>query len=592
MKVRKQKEVGMKGRLKAVITSAFAFVLALTTVVPAYAASTPAGNSYEASKGMGSTSSLEVSTANSGDTLGAFQVISIDYKSDNTLDYQFTQDFKDFLGSTQYTDYTAAGGKAVATVDDYKALTSVAAGDSGDLSNLLGAFTKYVKANGKTAKYTANAPDGTATFTNVDKGQYIIVGMGNTTGALVYQTVTAEVEPKAEGGVYKLNDKYTVAMKTTQPTPEKKITGGTTDDDGIPTVSIGDKINYEISATVPTYPAGATNTTFYMKDTLSAGLSLASTADEIVVKGDGTTLTKDTDYTVTINGQSLYIDLKYDQVKQYSKITAAYDAILNENAKTGSTTGNPNTYDLIWSNNPYNGETHEDHPGDNDEPGYGKETKEKTVYSYALRVEKIEKDKPGVHLKGATFDILSSDKQNVLGTITTDDNGFAAFSGLEAGTYYLRETVAPTGYKLMTEDIEIKLDKTTAVASVTTTTTKTYTTVQDDAKIKTQAVDESGVPLWLPTGAAADTAPTAAATAPAGMVPAYLKTITTTVSQQGGTGTAAQGFFETKVEDVPGSNLPSTGGMGTTILYIVGGALVLGSAVFMITKKRMANAEQ
>lgn len=37
-----------------------------------------------------------------------------------------------------------------------------------------------------------------------------------------------------------------------------------------------------------------------------------------------------------------------------------------------------------------------------------------------------------------------------------------------------------------------------------------------------------------------------------------------------------------------GSNLPSTGGMGTTIFYVVGSILVLGAAILLITKKRMS----
>lgn len=592
MKAKKMKGVSMKGRFRAILAGAFACALALVTVVPAYATSTSAGTDYNAEHGTGSKSSLVVSTANNGDSLGAFQVISIDYKSDNTLDYQFTQDFQDFLKSPQYTAYTTGGGKAIATVDDYKTLTSVAAGETGDLSKLLDAFTAYVKANGKTAKYTETATNGTATFANVDKGQYIIVGMGNGSGALVYQTVTAEVEPKADGGTYKLNDKYTVAMKTTQPTPEKKITGGTTDDAGKPTVSVGDTVNYELSATVPMYPSTATNTTFYMQDTLSNGLSLKSKAEDIVVKGDGTTLTMGDDYTVTIDGQKLYIDFKYEKIKSYKKLTAAYDAILNENAKIGSTTGNPNTYDLIWSNNPFNGGTHTDHPTG---PGYGKDTKEKTVYSYALRIEKVDEKNPDEHLKGATFQILASDKTTVVGTITTDDNGFAAFSGLEAGTYYLKETVAPTGYKLQTDLIQVDLNGTTATHGETIKTEMTYTTKQSEAQIPTQAVDDAtGNPLWLPENATPDTKPTAAATAPAGMVPAYLKSVTTTVTSTGATGSTqvAEGFYEVLVKDAPGSNLPSTGGMGTTILYVIGGILVIGSAVFMITKKRMANAEK
>ena len=55
-----------------------------------------------------------------------------------------------------------------------------------------------------------------------------------------------------------------------------------------------------------------------------------------------------------------------------------------------------------------------------------------------------------------------------------------------------------------------------------------------------------------------------------------------------GTGNAAAGTATVTIANNKGSNLPSTGGMGTTIFYVVGSILVLGAAILLITKKRMS----
>ena len=59
-----------------------------------------------------------------------------------------------------------------------------------------------------------------------------------------------------------------------------------------------------------------------------------------------------------------------------------------------------------------------------------------------------------------------------------------------------------------------------------------------------------------------------------------------------GTTEAPQGVDEVKVLNQSGTELPSTGGMGTTIFYIIGAVLVLGAVVLLITKKRMNSVEK
>jgi LPXTG-motif cell wall-anchored protein len=110
------------------------------------------------------------------------------------------------------------------------------------------------------------------------------------------------------------------------------------------------------------------------------------------------------------------------------------------------------------------------------------------------------------------------DKEGTVTEITTDATGKFKIEGLDAGTYYLKETEAPAGYN--------KLD--------------TVVKVVIDHNGKINATEDQ------PAGAT-----------------------------------------QIEVENKSGSELPETGGMGTTIFYVLGSILVLGAAVLLITKKRM-----
>jgi LPXTG-motif cell wall-anchored protein len=107
--------------------------------------------------------------------------------------------------------------------------------------------------------------------------------------------------------------------------------------------------------------------------------------------------------------------------------------------------------------------------------------------------------------------------------ITTDDTGAFSIEGLDAGTYYLIETDAPTGYNKLNAPITV--------------------TIAEDGSVTFTAGNES------------DTATG--------------NDITVTVVNQ------------------TGAELPSTGGIGTTIFYILGSALVIGCGIVLISRKRM-----
>ena len=123
------------------------------------------------------------------------------------------------------------------------------------------------------------------------------------------------------------------------------------------------------------------------------------------------------------------------------------------------------------------------------------------------------------------------DNVNKASVVTTNDKGAATFNGLAAGTYYLKETKAPDGYNTQKEDAKVEIK---AVYN----TDGTLKADADGCKLKQDA----------------------------------------------------EGKHYYQVESIAnkaGAVLPSTGGIGTTIFYVLGSILVLGAAVLLIAKKRM-----
>ena len=122
---------------------------------------------------------------------------------------------------------------------------------------------------------------------------------------------------------------------------------------------------------------------------------------------------------------------------------------------------------------------------------------------------------------------LPTETDTAVDTITTGKTGELVINGLADGTYYLTETKAPRGYNLLREPVKVKIDHTTANGKLTETSF-----VADQTE-----TDTSGV---------------------------------------------------VKVENNAGAELPSTGGIGTTVFYVLGSAMALGAVILLVTKKRMA----
>lgn len=132
--------------------------------------------------------------------------------------------------------------------------------------------------------------------------------------------------------------------------------------------------------------------------------------------------------------------------------------------------------------------------------------------------------------------------------VTTGENGFISFAGLGAGSYTLRETVTPAGYNTLDEiHFDITFTPPATVNSVNEVGTWGLTVAEENEDI------------FAP-------------------------------SQTGGNGVAT-GVFAADVINVAGSLLPATGGIGTTIFYVLGTVLVLGAGILLVVRKRMSKVD-
>lgn len=463
------------------------------------------------------------------------------------------------------TTYTITGPADGHTYEVYQILTGDLSEDGSTLSNVK-AGTNYNTEKGDVAaaaaaiakletntQATATAVAGYVNFSStpvatltdsnktasVDPGYYLIKDTGATTGTTdSYSTYIVTVVKDV-----------TIKTKKDTPTFQKKIkdtndskANSTTDWQDSADYDIGDAVPFQLKGTIPSNYGSYT--TYYYQFTDQMEPSLTFNADSVVVKVGDTTLTKGTDYTVTTgkvtssdsyNGGDTFT-VTFANLKNVSAVTAGstitveYTATLNENAVLGST-GNVNEAKLTYSNNPNkSGEGDNEHgetPWDN-----------VIVFTYQTVVNKVDQDKKP--LAGAEFTLykkLADGSQKEITAVKAESGTSFTFKGLDDGDYVLKETKTPDGYSTAT-DINFTI------------------TADHDVEWTTQARTE---------------------------------VLNTLSGGDLGTGNVTTGTITTEVVNKKGSALPSTGGIGTTIFYVVGGMMVVVAGVLLITKKRMSN---
>ena len=382
----------------------------------------------------------------------------------------------------------------------------------------------FAKAQNITNDGQKTADSSTGAFTGLDLGYYLVQ---SDLGALCSLDTTMP--------------DVTIKEKNSEPTVEKKVkedsTGafGQTND-----ADIGQTVDFETTITVVDgQPKG-----YVLHDTMSAGLTFNKTTVE--VKIGERILTAGTDYTLVTEGlnddcafEVRFIDDKDENgnatgshaLKPNDVVTVTYSATVNENAVIGGE-GNPNTTKLNYTE----GST------------TTKETPESKTYTYVWKFDVLKytmKDSTETPLAGAKFVLYKTvDGKNYYvkvtdgkvtgwtetkaeGTVfeTPDDDGSFTISGLDADTYYLEEVEAPAGYNKLAAPVKVTITATINTATNVGTATVTY--------------------------------------------------------GENSTGTV-------KIENKTGVELPSTGGVGTTIFYVIGGLLMAVAVVLLVTKKKMS----
>lgn len=483
----------MKKQMKRATAVALATAMTMGMSFPAFAA------------GNGGDRTLVVT----GDTLDNKKVYAVQMfdarvtegGSSNTFDnYELvnTENWLEF-----FTANTEAGGMVLTDqdddsdidADDVRAYLEGMTADSAEVKTLADKAQAWVR-NHSTDFAVITSDDETPavadkeTFTQLKAGYYLVYPEGGSTGTGNHGTDAMLVNVPTDA-----NAEW--AMKSTFPTVDKKVDtdgegGNGAADNG--SAQVGDVVTFTLTSAVPDM---SDYTTFYFafNDTLSNGLKVVDNTGADVVDGDnltidGLTVTIDgetvTGYTVSLHSNVLKVEFtNLKSVTQAAEaedigkaIVVTYKAMITE----GAVVGNPalNTVKVEYSNDPTTGTTGESTPDESD------------VFTYEIDVNKWSTEAGGItgNLAGAEFK-LTTDKagEQVVELIATEDgyrvakpdevgvNSFTTtevgninIAGLEAGTYYLHEVTAPSGYNKLKDPITIVItmtDHTTGAATIT-----------------------------------------------------------------------------------------------------------------------------
>lgn len=379
-----------------------------------------------------------------------------------------------------------------------------------------------------------------------------------------------------------------VNPKADHPTVDKKI--GTDISSGVAAneATIGDKVPFVIASKVPQMQ-GYTKYFFVLNDSMTAGLTYNK---DVAIKIGTTTLAStayDVTYDDTANTMKIVIKNFIDYKSQAGKdIVVTYSATLNENANL-TKDGNKNTVKLTYSNNP-----NADYKGVNEPEGTDPvgETPEHVTVTYSTQLQLTKEDgKDKSKLEGVEFQITGTSIKTAVskGEYFKQDTA-GTYYQLKDGTFTETAPTAETGSKYVSNSVKYKkvedatektnMQKVTARGTTGTDGVITFGGLGAGTYFITELKTKDGYNLL-----------TAPITVEIKATPGTTScTWTATVN-----GNEETDVFDTKenmvkltVENNKGSDLPITGGIGTTIFYVIGGLLVCGAVVMAITKKKLS----
>ena len=528
------------------------------------------------------TKTITINNGKAGHTYTLYQIFTGTVDGNELTGIQWGTDAPAAMKTTYAT--AAAAAKAIAEQNDARA------------------WAQSQTFTGGTAKPVA--ADGEVKFENLEEGYYVVIDTNGNT------------QPK-EGDfssaiIVKVVKDVTMDLKGNVPSSEKKVADNNDSETKQPALAdvadtawkdsadydIGDKVPFELKATTADNVAAYKKYHITFQDKQSAGLD-APTSYTITVLGktftlaaDGTAAPQITDNGTKITvsnaapetGYTFAIKVEFEPAPvgdaaaatyldaecNTKPIIVKYEATLNDNAKIGAE-GNPNDSHITYSNNPENADGSDE----------GKTPDDKViVFTYKTTVDKV--DETGAALKGADFalykevpqgtdgaltgaaikanwdaavktaaEALADGKYYVIagkkGSVSADTTQFT-FNGIDDGTYVLVETAVPTGYNAWT--------------AKEFTVSATHTEESANPRLESlTGRDPFAGNAW------------------AGTVEITKK--------DGSKYNTASGELYAEIENNSGAVLPTTGGIGTTIFYIIGGILVLGAGILLVTRRRM-----